>query len=243
VRTNIIESVSILRVPVQNDYCLQQLLYWVIKIKPSTLEKKKGTTTRKMKLVFSAIFVSICSNAIHGKRISASFSGIVKVSCDGMDVNKLDDISMTIFSQAVEDSYDDLDETKKKGTYINVGYVCTSLCKNDDTRRKKPRYLSKEAQEGNYMEFEVDWICGDNCPGDDFVASSFSDSIIGDGASIASSATIGSVRGTTMIKGDADVGAWENHLIRTLIDTRRNDFRAIDSCMIKVVPGSTVSLE
>jgi hypothetical protein len=188
---------------------------------------------------------------IHGEQTTSTsksktmFSNVIQVVCDGIDTNTLDDISMTVFSQALEESFDDIDNAKTNGTYINVGWACLSGCKTDDNinpKKRRPR-LQNGKQEGNTMKFEVDWICGDLCPDDNLVTSSFtrefSTSMQNTGSS--NIGIIGNLRGTLPnMKGDDvnnNVIEWEKNLVRTLIDSRRKDFRATEACMIMTVPN------
>jgi hypothetical protein len=168
------------------------------------------------------------------------FSNIIQVKCDGINTNILDDISMTVFSQALEDSYDKLDNTKTNDTYINVGWACLSGCKTDDRLNpKKRRPRLQNGDEDNTMKFEVDWICGDVCPDDNFVTSSFTRSTL----SQYTSSNIGNkLRGTSpTVQGDVNVAEWEKNLVRTLIDSRRKDFRAAESCTIVTIPNDNQS--
>jgi hypothetical protein len=198
-----------------------------------------------MKLAFAAFLVSIVS-LVHAKsHASENFTGVVKVECDGINSDNLDDLSATVFAQALEESYDALDDIKKKGTYINVDWVCKS-CVNDDRYKpayRRPRLANEGGQGTSGLEFNVDWICGDMCPGDDFLATSFLGSSLtprtGTALDVAvATAVTSSVRGVLVpVKSDVNVAEWEKHLIRALIDTRRTDFRAGKSCKITVVPG------
>jgi hypothetical protein len=194
-----------------------------------------------MKLTLCAFYVSLVSLAnAKNQSPSGNFTGIVKVACIGFNGDDLDENSLTVFAQALEESYDILDDSKKKGTYINADYICR-VCSNDDNGgkpSKKPTWRPRFAIQGEdgTLEFKVDWICGDMCPGDDFLVSSFL-------RSTATGTTLDDVSGIrgAPIMGNENVNKWEKHLVRTLIDTRRNDFRAAESCTIAVVPGGVLS--
>jgi hypothetical protein len=180
-----------------------------------------------MKIVLSALVIGFAS-LVHAKRGSVTapgFTGVAKVTCDGINSNDLDDLSMTVIAQALEETYDELQDYQKNGTYVKVDWACTSRCWYDDVykRRRRPGFKSSSEQEDSSLEFTVDWICTDKCPGDDFLATSF----------LESSSTTG-IRGAN--NGNT-VQKWEKHLIRALIDTRRPEFRAGESCTINVVPG------
>jgi hypothetical protein len=182
----------------------------------------------KMKIVLSALFIGFAS-LVHAKRTSVSdpgFTGIAKVTCDGINSNDLDDLSKTVIAQALEETYDELQDSQKKGTYVKVDWVCTN-CWVDDVyrRRRRPGFTSKSEQEDSTssLEFTVDWICGDKCPGEDFLATSFLEST--------------GIRGAN---NDNTVQKWEKRLIRALIDTRRADFRAGESCAIKIIPSDVM---
>jgi hypothetical protein len=183
-----------------------------------------------MKIVVSALFIGFAS-MVHAKRASVSapgFTGIAKVTCDGINSNDLDDLSMTVIAQALEETYDELQDYQKNGTYVKVDWVCTNCGLDDRYRRKRrPGFTSKSEQEGSSLEFTVDWICADKCPGDDFLATSF----------LEATPVAMDIGSTTTGDNNNAIQMWEKRLIHALIDTRRTDFRAAESCAIKIIPG------
>jgi hypothetical protein len=171
------------------------------------------------------------------------FSNVIQVECDGIDINTLDDISLTVFSQAIEESYDDVDNTKTNGTYINVGWACLSSCKIDDRinpKKRRPRLVNNGVET---IKFEVDWMCGDSCPDTNFATTSFTRSTSTQASGHAKSYNTGSLRGSLpTIKGDVNVAEWEKNLVRTLIDSRRKEFRPVEVCTILTVPSDNLSV-
>jgi hypothetical protein len=175
-----------------------------------------------------------------------SQTGVVRVTCDGINPDELDDDSMTIFAQSLESSYGDdnyNDNTMKHGTFVKVHWAC-SICRDDDKskRRHRPPSLVGEDEEdydideeedddeavNDTMEFDVNWICGDLCPDDNFVVSSFTDYFV---------QAYNGLRGAMGTRtGDSKVVEWEKNLINTLINTNSTTeaFRTVETCTIKV---------
>jgi hypothetical protein len=213
----------------------------------SAPNRQSSQVINKMKFISLSFLLLSLSNMsiVRGQTDSHNEIPVqIEVTCDGMNAPKLDTVSATVFGQVLEESYTISLDSQITGSFVKVSEdaswpysSCGSLCRNnDDTYKRRVRRpptaneneISFEdvGRASDAMYFEGHFTCGSFCAdGQKDVDMLFSTIAEKDG----------SYRGGS--NGSIDMVKWENHFIRSLIDTRRNDFRAFKDCKITMKTG------
>jgi hypothetical protein len=188
-------------------------------------------------------------NAVRGQNTGTNGSPVqIDVSCHGIDADKLDVLSSVVFGQVLEESYAKSLDLQFTDSFLTVSEnenwpysSCGSLCRNnDDTYKRNVRRppTGNKANEINFedivpiggddeMNFEGFFTCGSLCDdgkSDDEMLLSLTHK------------ENGNIRGKSN-DSSFDMGEWEKNLVRSLIDTRRRDFRAVEDCKIMMKAG------
>jgi hypothetical protein len=173
------------------------------------------TNAKTMKLSFCTFLLSAVSTAaiiigVDSKQVGTPVR--VEVKCNGLDIEKLDAVSGTVLTHILEESYGKVRGTKGKDLTI--------------TSFRSARIPKRPS-----------WTCGPLCPDDDNVDLAEDDTATTYwNGQWECDATTGALCVPETNEHKDAVTTWEEMFVWGLVETRRMNFRAVESCDITLQP-------
>jgi hypothetical protein len=192
---------------------------------------KLSATLSYLTLAVGVSVASAKSDAVRSNVVQTTGTPVhIGIECVGLDLVMLDPASATIFSQVLEESFNqvvkkdsllsDSNSMKVDRPYYNPSWRCGRLCPDDDA------LVADEANVANKQDgfmLNGHWSCGLG---------------FGDANCFDSALASGGIRGTAMKEQNGLMSAWEKELITLMIKTRRSTFRTVEECFINVKPST-----